>query len=88
MKTEQRAHVEKKVASVKAHYAQLRASHDDFDNLLKLIYRKGYTTPAEAIFTIGMIEAIEVATLGLVQMHQALMNGAKNVVAEQEAVHA
>jgi len=87
MKTEHKAKVEQKVANVKENYAALGAGNSDLLELLRIIHFPGYTTPAEAIFTVGIVESLATISAGLAQLHQTLIEGAKTVVAI-EAQHA
>ncbi|MBS1532420.1 MAG: hypothetical protein JSU01_19110 [Bacteroidetes bacterium] len=81
MKTEHKAKVEQKVAAVKASYAQLGSGEGDLSELLRIIHFPGYTTPAEAVFTVGIAESLATIAAGLNQLHQTLVEGAKAVVA-------
>jgi hypothetical protein len=87
MKSEHKAKVEQKVAAVKENYKALSAGNSDLLELLRIIHFPGYTTPAEAIFTVGIAEALATISAGMAQLHQALIEGAKAVVAI-EAQHA
>jgi hypothetical protein len=85
MKTEQKANVEQKLSVVKQSYTQLKASDEEFSRFVKIIHQPWYTTPAEAIFTEGIVESLATLTAGLIQLHTSLINGA-NAVREVKAV--
>ena len=79
MKTDQKKNVEMKVKSVKESYGKLTSSDTEFSDFIKIIHQPWYTTPAEAIFTEGLVESILSLTNALVQLHQVLITGAKAV---------
>jgi hypothetical protein len=73
------------VKTVEAHVNTLTkglkalADAPEFAELLTIIHRPGWTTPAEAGLVAGMLEAMNAQVQHLTQMKQALLTGARAV---------
>lgn len=72
--------LDKKITELSDALAKL-ASHGSHDlkDLLKIIHQPGWTTPAERLYTAGIIEGIMAQINAVSAMHQALMSGANQV---------
>jgi hypothetical protein len=55
------------------------AEAPEFTELLTIIHRPGWTTPAEALLVAGMLEAMNAHVQHLTLMKQALLAGARAV---------
>jgi hypothetical protein len=55
------------------------AEAPEFAELLTIIHRPGWTTPAEAALVAGMLEAMNAHVQHLTRMKQALLEGARAV---------
>jgi hypothetical protein len=62
------------------------ADDPEFAELLAIIHRPGWTTPAEAALVVGMLETMNAHVQHLTQMKQALLEGARAVVAKAQPV--
>ena len=58
---------------------QASGSDDDVQELLRIIHRPGWTTPAEALLVQELIEATIASAKQTTQLRQALIKGAKAV---------
>jgi hypothetical protein len=58
---------------------QAFAENSITEELLQIINRPGFTTPAEALFVEGACTAILTNTKALHEMHQLLLRGARKV---------
>ena len=58
-----------------------RLAHDaEFQELLKIIHRPGYTTPAEFTLTVGIVNTMIAQTRALAALKQALLLGNREIV--------
>jgi hypothetical protein len=75
------AHVErftKKLHSVRKAAADLPGD-DFYNNLINIIHRPGWTTPAEVLFFESVVDSIVAQTQHLAQLQQQLMAAAEAV---------
>jgi len=55
------------------------ADNTEFDELLKIIHRPGYTTPAEFLFAIGVVESMTAQTRAMTDLKRTLVNACRKV---------
>jgi len=72
------AHLETRIRDLHAQFTRI-SSADDFDELLNLIHRPGWTTPAEMLMVLGLVDAMHDHLQTLTTLRQALMNGSRAV---------
>ena len=78
-------HLETRIKDLHTQLTQMSAT-DDVDELLALIHRPGWTTPAEWRMALGLVDAMHDHLQTLATLRQALMNGSRAVgVVAQEA---
>ena len=58
------------------------AEDQDLDELLRLIPRPGWTTPAEFLFAMGLAESMVVQVKVLMSLKKTLIEGSRAVVAK------
>lgn len=76
--------LEGEIQALKTSHAAL-ASGDSLDELLKIIHRPGWTTPAELAFVRTGLESIRAQTAQLNALTHGLLNAAKLVGAGRAA---
>lgn len=76
--------LEGEIQALKTSHAAL-ASGDSLDELLKIIHRPGWTTPAELAFVRTGLESIRAQTAQLNALTHGLLNAAKLVGASRAA---
>jgi len=55
------------------------ADNTEFDELLKIIHRPGWTTPAEFMFAMGVVESMTVHARALTDLKRTLINASRKV---------
>lgn len=72
------AHVEAQIHSLRTSHSAL-AESDDYDELLKIIHRPGWTTPAELQFVHAALESLISQTRQLTALRQNVLAAARAV---------
>ncbi len=72
------ARLEASLKQVQAHLANL-SGREDFEELLLIIHRPGWTTVAEFELVSGIVETLQVHAQAMVRLKQALMAGSRQV---------
>ena len=70
--------LEKNVKELHQNLAGL-ADNNEFDELLKIIHRPGWTTPAEFLFAMGVVESMTVHARALTDLKRTLINASRKV---------
>lgn len=78
MHKHQISHFETKTRELSIVLTRLGAD-EDFEKLFKIIHSPGFTTVAEGIFLIGIVEAMHEQARVLVSMKSLLLSGASKV---------
>ena len=78
MEKQQLVQLEAQIKEVKTTFADL-SDGTDLDELLRIIHRPGYTTPAEHSFVQAIVETLGVQAKTLIVLKQALLAGARTV---------
>jgi len=55
------------------------ADNTEFDELLRIIHRPGWTTPAEFLFAMGVVESMTVHARALTDLKRTLINASRKV---------
>ncbi len=58
------------------------ANNQDLEELLKIIHRPGWTTPAEFLLVAGIVESIQAQAKALVGLKETLLSGGQKVGAQ------
>lgn len=72
------AHLEKNIKHLVKSLKSLTAD-DDLAELLKIIHQPGWTTPAELVFTLGMVDVIQQQVESIAGMRKTLLEGSRKV---------
>lgn len=76
--------LEGRIKELSGHMSKM-SSTDDFDELLVIIHRPGWTTPAELLLVAGLVDAMHEHAQAFATLRQALIHGSRAVgVAVQE----
>ena len=78
MEAEQLAQIEEQIKEMCGHMASL-AGPRDFDALIQIIHRPGFTTPAEGAFLAGIVETMHSHTNTMMGLKQTLLTGCRAV---------
>jgi hypothetical protein len=76
------------IAKLEARTRELRqglaklADRKDFEELLKIIHRPGWTTPAEYMFAVGILDSMTAHSSVLAGLKEVLMAGSRAVTAK------
>ena len=60
-------------------------TEQDFQELIQIIHRPGWTTPAEFAFATGIVETMLAQAKALTNLKQALLAGSREVTAKEAA---
>jgi len=63
------------------------STEKDFEELIKIMKRPGWTTPAEFIFADGIVESMHGAATALTVLKQNLLKGSNAVGVPQNIAH-
>jgi hypothetical protein len=74
-------HVERKLSAVKTNLRSL-AGDDVYDQLVQIIHRPGWTTPAEIAFFETVLNSVDAHARLLSQLHKDLLRSAQLVEAK------
>jgi hypothetical protein len=74
-------HLGSRIEDLRKELAAL-AVDKDYEELLRIIHRPGWTTPAEFAFAVGLAEAMLAQTKTLAGLKQAFLKGSRAVVAK------
>jgi hypothetical protein len=58
------------------------ATKAEFEEMIKLIWEKGHTTPAEAMFVHGVVDSMLAQTRMMAGLKQTLLTGNREIIAE------
>ena len=72
------AKLEKKLNSLNGSFGGL-GNGEDVQELLKIIHRPGWTTPAELLFVHGIVDSMQTHITALGTLKSALVNASKQV---------
>lgn len=72
------AHLENRIKELSGHVSAMSTT-DDFDELLVIIHRPGWTTPAEMLLVAGLVDAMHEHAHAFATLRQALVNGSRAV---------
>jgi hypothetical protein len=75
------AHLEKRINELSDSLRSL-AADTDFEELIKIIHRPGWTTPAEHLFVTGGVDSMLTQAKALVGLKQVLLAGSRAVTAK------
>ena len=70
--------VEDRIGQLRETWAGL-AADQDLEELLLIMHRPGWTTPAELLMVRGLVESLHAQTQVLMGLKQVLMNGGREV---------
>jgi hypothetical protein len=76
--------LEKRVTALSDALAHL-SSPNDFRQLIQIMKRPGWTTPAELIFTVGIVESMLAQTEALTRLKGDLLRGSEAVIAKEDS---
>lgn len=79
------AHIEKQIKNLGAELTDA-ADGSSFEELLNIIHKPGWTTPAESLLVSGIIDTMREHTKVLASLKQVLMNGSRAVGTKQGQV--
>jgi len=60
-------------------------TEQDFQELIQIIHRPGWTTPAEFAFATGIVDTMLAQAKALTNLKQALLAGSREVTAKEAA---
>lgn len=78
METREVKRLEEKIMALRHSLRELSDSAD-FDELLKIIHRPGWTTPAEALLVAGVVDSAEAQVKALRELKRVLLSGSQLV---------
>lgn len=70
--------LEKRISALSAALANLNNA-DDFKKLILLLRKPGWTTPAEFLFAVGIVDSMTAHVNALIQMKTVLVKGSAAV---------
>ena len=70
--------LEKNIKELNQSLSSLSAN-SEFDELLKIIHRPGWTTPAEFAFAIGVVESMTAHAKAMTDLKRTLINASRKV---------
>ncbi len=70
--------LENRIRELSGHVSSMSTT-DDFDELLVIIHRPGWTTPAEMLLVAGLVDAMHAHAQAFATLRQALINGSRAV---------
>lgn len=79
-----KARLEKQISALSDALANLNSA-DDLRKLILLIKRPGWTTPAEYVFALGLVNSMLGQVKALDEMKTALLRGSNAVAAQEVA---
>jgi hypothetical protein len=78
MEAKQLAQIEEQIKEICGHMANL-AGPQDFDELIQIIHRPGFTTVAEGAFLAGIVDSMHAHTKTMMGLKHALLTGCRAV---------
>ena len=78
MDKNQASHIETQLRELHASFQQLSGG-DSVENIISVIHKPGWTTPAEVAFFTGIVDSMLAHTKALATLKQALFSGAAKV---------
>lgn len=78
--------LEERIKELRGHMSRMSIT-EDLDELLNIIHRPGWTTPAEMLLVAGLVDAMHEHAQAFATLRQTLVNGSRAVVvaAQQES---
>jgi hypothetical protein len=75
-------HLERTILDLKELFAKM-ADNSDMDELLKVIHRPGWTTPAEHMLVGSVVESLHAQLQNAITLRKALLRGSSQVGGQQ-----
>lgn len=76
--------LENKLNDLQAAYLDLSKRGADLKELIRIIHNPGWTTPAELLFALSMVDALQAQVTLAQAMHKALIKASEKVSVQKE----